>query len=115
LKSRFEHGGLSEAADPQAQAWASKVKFQDHPRASEVEVQQGGENPRNHVTPNSPDIKHARNSQSTGGRRTAVVLRGEQVVVEGRAQYNRIPQKLATYPETKMAVATGIHESGSKE
>jgi hypothetical protein len=35
--------------------------------------------------------------------------------MEGRAQYNRIPQKLAIYPETKMAVATGIRESGSKE
>lgn len=35
--------------------------------------------------------------------------------MEGRAQYNRIPQKLATYPETQMAVATGIRESGSKE
>jgi hypothetical protein len=35
--------------------------------------------------------------------------------MEGRAQYNRIPQKLATYPETEVAVETGIHESGSKE
>lgn len=91
------------------------MKIQDHPRASEVEVQQEEGILAITSLQNSPDIKHARNSKSTGGRRTAVVLRGEQVVMEGIAQYNRIPQKLATYPETQMAVATGIRESGSKE